>query len=213
MKQLYVLMYFIVFANIAVAQIESGKQVFKSPTLTDLVMKSKTVAILPFNVSISYKKMPKGVSLENIKDNEKQESMQMQQGMFTYLLRKSGDYSVSFQDVERTNALLNKAGVLNELSSILADSLCKILNVDAVIKCNWSYAKTGSEAGAIASSLLLGVGKGTGSGQLVMQIYGAKDGELAWRMSKEMNEGAFSSANELMERMMRKVGRVFPFEK
>jgi hypothetical protein len=46
-----------------------------------------------------------------------------------------------------------------------------------------------------------------------MQIYGAKDGELAWRMSKEMNEGAFSSANELMERMMRKVGRVFPFEK
>ena len=75
MKQLYGFMYFILFANIAVAQIESGKQVFKSPTLTDLVMKSKTVAILPFNVSISYKKMPKGVSLENVKDNEKQESI------------------------------------------------------------------------------------------------------------------------------------------
>jgi hypothetical protein len=95
----------------------------------------------------------------------------------------------------------------------MADSLCSVLKVDAVIKCNWSYAKTGSEAGAIASAMLLGVGKGTGSGQLVMQINGAKDGELAWRMSKEMNEGAFSSANELMERMMRKVGRVFPFEK
>jgi hypothetical protein len=213
MKHLFGLMYFMLIANITIAQIESGKQVFKSPTLTDLVMKSKTVAILPFNVSISYKKMPKGVSLENIKDNEKQESMQMQQGMFTYLLRKSSDYSVSFQDVERTNALLNKAGVMNDLSGILADSLCRILKVDAVIKCNWSYAKTGSEAGAIASSLLLGVGKGAGSGQLVMQIYGAKDGELAWRMSKEMNEGAFSSENELMERMMRKVGRVFPFEK
>ena len=63
------------------------------------------------------------------------------------------------------------------------------------------------------SGILLIVKSGTGSGQLVMQIYGAKDGELAWRMSKEMNEGAFSSANELMERMMRKVGRLFPFEK
>ena len=44
--------------------------------------------------SFSYKKMPKGVSLENVKDNERQESIQMQQGMFTYLLRKSNDYSV-----------------------------------------------------------------------------------------------------------------------
>jgi hypothetical protein len=61
--------------------------------------------------------------------------------------------------------------------------------------------------------MLLGVGKGTGSGQLVMQINQANEGELVWRLSKEMNEGAFPSANELMERMMRKVRRVFSFEK
>ena len=46
-----------------------------------------------------------------------------------------------------------------------------------------------------------------------MQINSAKDGEMVWRMSKEMTESAFSSANALMEQMMRKVGRVFPFEK
>jgi len=49
--------------------------------------------------------------------------------------------------------------------------------------------------------------------QLTMHIYEAKTGELIWRMSKEMDEGTFSSANELVERMMRKVGRNFPFEK
>jgi dihydroorotase len=32
-------------------------------------------------------------------------------------------------------------------------------------------------------------------------------------VNAQMNEGALSSANILMERMMRKVGRVFPFEK
>lgn len=192
---------------------QGSKQIFESPSLSTLISTAKKVAILPFKVSISYKKMPKGLTLEQIKDNELAESVQMQQGMYTYLLRKSDSYSVSFQEVDRTNAILKKAGVFNSLDEILPDSICKLLNVDAVIKSNWSYAKTGSEAGAIASAVLLGVSKGTGSGMLVMQINAAKDGEMAWRMSKEMNEGAFSSANELMERMMRKVGRLFPFEK
>jgi hypothetical protein len=37
--------------------------------------------------------MPKGLTLEQIKDNESAESIQMQQGMYTYLLKKSKDYS------------------------------------------------------------------------------------------------------------------------
>ena len=192
---------------------QGAKQIFESPNLKSVVYNAKKVAILPFNVSISYKKMPKGMSLDQIKDNEKAESIQMQQGMYTYLLRKLDNYSVSFQEVDRTNSLLKKNGVFDNLDDVLSDSLCKILGVDAIIKSSWTYAKTGSEAGAIASALLLGVSKGTGSGQLVMQINSAKDGEMVWRMSKEMTESAFSSDNALMEQMMRKVGRVFPFEK
>ena len=34
-----------------------------------------------------------------------------------------------------------------------------------------------------------------------------------WRFSKTMDETAFSSANQLMERMMKKVSRNFPYEK
>lgn len=103
--------------------------------------------------------------------------------------------------------------MFESVDEILADSLCKILGVDALIKSSWSYQKTGSEGAAIATALLFGVATNTGSGQLVMQINRSKDGGMMWRMAKEMNEGAFSSANILMERMMRKVGRVFPFEK
>lgn len=192
---------------------QSAKQIFESPDLKNMLYNAKTVAILPFKVSISYKKLPKNVSLEQIKDNEKAESVQMQQGMYTYLLRKSKDYTVSFQEVDRTNILLKKAGLFDNVDEILADSLCDILGVDAIIKSSWSYQKTGSQGVAIATTLLFGVSTITGSGQLVMQINRAKDGGMMWRMSKEMNEGAFSSANELMERMMRKVGRVFPFER
>ncbi len=211
MKKFLIVTILMSFAAISYSQ--SAKQIFESPDLKSMLYTAKTVAILPFKVSISYKRMPKGISLDQIKENEKAESVQMQEGMYTYLLRKSKDYSVSFQEVDRTNALLKKAGVFESVDEILADSLCKILGVDALIKSSWSYQKTGSEGAAIATALLFGVATNTGSGQLVMQINRSKDGGMMWRMAKEMNEGAFSSANILMERMMRKVGRVFPFEK
>ena len=193
---------------------QSERQIFEYPNLKSLISTAKKVAILPFNVSISYEKMPKGMSLDQIKDNEKAESIQMQQAMYTYLVLKSDNYSVSFQEVDRTNYLLKKSGVFENLDNILSDSLCRILGVDAIIKSNWAYANTGSEAATIASMVLVHVPiMVRGSGRFVMQINSAKDGETVWRMSKEMTESAFSSANALMEQMMRKVGRVFPFEK
>ena len=199
-------------ATIAV-NAQATKQVYESPELYSLVGRAKKVAILPLNVSISYKKLPKGVTVENIREDEKKESVQLQQGMFTFLLRKANNYTVTFQDVETTNTLLKGAGVFESLNETTPELICKILDVDAIIKSSWSYSKTGSEAGALVSMVVLGVPKSTASGQLIMQIYEAKQGELMWRMAKEMNEGTFSSANELMERMMRKVGRNFPFEK
>jgi hypothetical protein len=211
MKKSLITTILISFAFLGYTQV--AKQIFESPDLKGMIANTKTVAIIPFKVSISFKRTPKSISLEQIKDNEKAESVQMQEGMYTYLLRKSKDYTVSFQEVDRTNALLKKAGVFETVNEILADSLCKILGVDAVIKSSWSYQKTGSQAAAIATVFLLGVSTNTGTGQLVMQINRAKDGGMMWRMAKEMNEGAFSSANLLMERMMRKVGRIFPFEK
>ncbi|MDO3641721.1 hypothetical protein [Mucilaginibacter sp. L3T2-6] len=173
----------------------------------------KMVAILPLTVSISYKKFPKNYNAADNAVQEKEEGIKMQQGMFTYLLRKANNYTVTFQDVERTNILLKQAGVADKLETITPDSLSKILKVDAVIKASYAYEKTGSEAAAIAKTLVFGFGGSTASGALTMQIYSGTDGILLWRFYKEMNEGVFSSANELMERMMKKVARNFPYEK
>ncbi len=62
----------------------------------------------------------------------------LQQGMYTYLLRKASEYTVSFQDIERTNALLKQKGMYDRLSEILQDSICKALGVDAVVKCSYA---------------------------------------------------------------------------
>ncbi len=204
----------IFFFALIILNATAQKQEYSIPNLKSELAKHKIVAILPFRVTISFKKMPKDFDAEGNKLQEANEGVNMQQGMYTYLLRKEKDYTVGFQDIDRTNILLKKAGVYGKFEEILPDSLCKILGVDAVIKNSYAYEKTASEAGAIAKTLLFGgFGSKTASGSLTMQIYNANSGTLLWRFYKEMNESAFSSADDLMERMMRKVSRNFPYEK
>lgn len=192
---------------------ESAKQTYKSDNLKESIAKHKIVAILPFKSTISYKRMPKNFDAASNKEEEKTLSLTMQQGMYTYLLRKADKFAVSFQDIERTNILLKQAKAYDSLDLYLPDSLCKILKVDAIIRCNYAYEKTGSEGGAIVKTLLIGGGGKTGSGSLTMQINDGLNGELLWRFYKEMNESFTSNASEVMERMMKKVARNFPYEK
>jgi hypothetical protein len=204
----------IAITNVSLAQFEGSKQVFASPKLQSEIFKHKKVAILPFNATISYKKLPKNFDKEANEQDQNNLASAMQQGMYTYLLRKADDYTVSFQDVERTNALLKQKGLYDKLNEVTQDSICKALGVDAVVKCAFSYERTSSEGGAIVKTVLLGSAFGkTASGSLTMQIYNGSDGELLWRFYKEMNEDVTSSANQVMERMMRKVARNFPYEK
>ncbi|TKK67788.1 hypothetical protein FC093_13645 [Ilyomonas limi] len=196
------------------AQFESSKEVYSSPKLNAEIPKHKTVAILPFSATITYKRPPKNYDENAHKAEEKALTTDLQSSMYTFLLRKGGKYSCTFQDVERTNALLKKAGVYDRLDEMTQDSVCQILGVDAVIKAKYAYEKTASEGAAIAKTVLFGsLGSKTGSGGLTMQIYNGTDGDLLWRFYKAMNDDVMSSTDELIERMMRKVARNFPYDK
>ncbi len=190
------------------------KQIFESPNLKAQISKHKIVAILPFNVTISYKKQPKNYSAEGNKEQEIAYSKKIQTSMYTYLLRKASDYTVSFQDVEKTNILLRKAGVYDKLDETTKDDIAKILGVDAVIGGDFTSEQTKSEAAALGMMVLTsGFGGKTGDGSLVMNINNGTDGELLWRFTKTMTEGLETSTDNLIEKMMRKVSRNFPYEK
>lgn len=196
----------------ASAQFEGSKQVFESPELNSLTKQHKLVAILPFETKISYKKQPKGFSVEANRDQEKTMSKNIQLSMFTFLLRKKDNYSVQFQDPEKTNILLKKAGVLDKLDEHTKDEIAKILGVDAVLGGRFETEQTKSEAGAIASAVMLGgLGGKTGTGTLFLTLNDGKNGELLWRLFKTMDANITSSTDDLVERMMRKVARNFPY--
>ncbi len=193
---------------------EAAKQVYSSPKLKEAIETHKVVAILPFKANLSYKNLPKNYDADANAKQEKEVALQMQNGMYTYLLRKGSKFTVSFQDIDRTNALLKQAGVYDNLDVLTQDSICKILKVDAVIKSTYSFERTSSDGGAIVKGLLFGSSAAnTGTGFLMMQIYNGADGELLWRFSKEMNENVMGNANQIMDRMMRKVARNFPYDK
>ena len=215
MKSKFFISVLFVFTSIAaMSQIEKAKQTYSAPNLQTEIAKQKMVAILPFKASITYKRIPKHYDSSANKNEERSLTTNLQSSMFTYLLRKADKYSVTFQDPSRTNALLKAKGVYDQLDLLTQDSICKILGVDAVISCNYSYEKTASEAGAIAKTVLFGgIGSKDGSGALTLQIYNGADGNLLWRFYKAMNDDVMSSTDQLITRMMKKVSRNFPYEK
>ena len=197
----------------ATAQFEGAKQVYEAPNLTAIVNTHKTVAILPFEAKITYRKQPKNFNLEANQEQERTMSRNIQSSMYTFLLRKRDNYIVTFQDVEKTNTLLKKAGILDKLDEFTKDEIAKALNVDAVLGGRFETEQTKSEAGAIASAVLFGgFGGKTGTGTLTLLVNDAKDGELLWRFFKTMDDSIMSSTDDLIERMMRKVSRNFPYQ-
>lgn len=201
---------FFVVSALSFAQ---DKQIYEISNMKEIISTHKTVAILPFNATISYRKLPKDFDAAANKEAEQKLGYDMQTGMYTFLLRKKSDYTVVVQDVEKTNALLRKNNFFDKLAETTPEELAKILGVDAVIKCSYTYQKTKSEGGAIALTLLVGFGTGSvATGALTMQINDGKSGDLVWRFYKQMAEDVMSSPAAMMERMMRKVGRNFPYE-
>lgn len=194
------------------AQYETAKQIFESPKLKTEIPKHKTVAILPFDVKITHKKQPKNFSAEANREKELTMSKSIQLSMYTFLLRKEKNYTVTFQDVDKTNVLLKKAGMLDKLDEFTKDEIAKILGVDALLGGRFESENSRSEGAAIATTVVFGsLGGKTGSGNLFLTLNNGADGELLWRFFKSMNDSVFTSTDDLVERMMRKVSRNFPY--
>ena len=187
------------------------KQIFESPHLKAAIAQHKTVAILPFTVRIRYKTPPKNYDASTNHDQEVETGLKVQSSMFTYLLRKADDYTVTFQDPEETNVILNKTKLIDSLSTHTKAEIAKILGVDAVIFGSYDQETTRSETGAIITAVAFGFGGKTGDGVLTIEIANGTDSELLWRYTKKMDASLFNSSDDVMESQMRKLARNFPY--
>jgi hypothetical protein len=98
------------------------------------------------------------------------------------------------------------------LDKFTKTEIATALGVDAVLGSRFEMRQTQSDGLAIATMLLVsGAGGRTGTGKLTLTLNNGTDGELLWRFYKSMNENVIASSTDLIERMMRKVARNFPY--
>lgn len=201
-----------IFSTTVIMAQESAKKVFSSPNLSVAVTSHKIIAILPFKTAILYRKTPKNYDEKANKEEEVSLSYNLQNNFYAIMSIKRDVYPIKVQSSEITNDLLKENNMLNDLNPFTPNQIAKVLGVDAVMYCDYTYTRTNSEFGAILNEQLFGYGK-VATGELTMSIFNGVDGELLWRFNKTMNQESLSYPNVIIERMLSKVGRNFPYQK
>lgn len=175
----------------------------------------KTVAILPYSVQIELKKLPEGVTQDDIEKMEADESQVFQKVLYGQFLEQysKGRYTVEFQDIDKTNTLLTRSDVnLDNMSSYTKDELSALLGVDALISGNIRRDKPMSTGAAIASTLFLGFGT-TNKVHVNMAVHDGTSGNLLWSYDHEVSGGLGSSPEKLAKSLMDNISKKFPYER
>ncbi|MEO8710558.1 MAG: hypothetical protein ABI405_00475 [Parafilimonas sp.] len=189
-----------------------GPKIYKSATFDSSKEAIKTLAILPFDVSIDTKRLPKGTTIETLKESQEKTGYDIQSHAYSWLLHRQNDYTVTFQDADRTNALLKKANI-NYDDIALQDKadLCKILGVDGIISGKAMLSRPMSEGAAIATELLIGAWGSTNKATTTLTIHDTS-GNLLWKYDYEANGSLGSTADKLTDNLMRNASKKFPYK-
>lgn len=209
-NQLLVLV--VIFSTTAIIAQETTKIVYSSPNLKEVISKHKIIAVLPFKVSIRYKKTPKNYDEQTNKDEENALSYNLQNNFCATMSIKKDIFPIKVLNVETTNSILSENNMLDKLDSYSPQQIAKILGVDGIVNCEYSYIKTNSEVGAMIKEYLWMSNK-VALGEFSMAIFNGEEGELLWRFNKTMKQEYGSYPNVIIERMFSKIGRNFPYQK
>lgn len=178
------------------------------------VTNHKKVAILPFSTTVETNKK-KQSKKENIK-NEQEAMDMLQDRMYKHLAKNQFNYSVEFQDIDRTNQLLRSTGLWNNLSRTPSEEIAAALGVDAVIRGDFGqedlkHNLMQKAAGTYLKVATLGLANTKSKeATLDLSIADGKTGEVYWR--KESSDAMMSSKIEkLVDYIMKSVDKAFPY--
>lgn len=172
----------------------------------------KSIAILPFDVTVQYNRLPKGITVEQINENERELGFVFQNQMYNRFLRKSEQFRVDFQDVDKTNMLLerNKIDVEN-LREFSKDELSRLLEVDEIISGNVITTKPMSTGAAIVVGMLFNFWGSTNTADVTVSLHSGTDSKLLWKFNHVYSGSVGSSPEQLTNAMMNPISRKFPY--
>lgn len=193
------------------------REIYTNPNFNSLAQGHKVVAILPFEASIGLRpNQMKNITPEQHREMEVNQGLAVQSALQTYFLKEKGKdgFTVSFQDANKTNALLLKNDINAEnIKSFTPDELAKLLEVDGIITGFFSTDKPMSDGASLALGLAVGFYGSTNSGKTSINIYDGPTGELLWKYEKTLSRSLGSDTNSIINAIMRKASRQFPYSK
>lgn len=202
-------------AALSVFLFSCGPKIYQSSNFSSALAKHKTVAILPAEVTMQLRpNEAKKLTQEQVDDLVMKTGYDIQEKMYGWFLRR-GDkfqYTVTFQDVTRTNALLKDAGIsYADLKTTDRAKLAKILGVDAVLQDRTNMQKPMSEGAAVAVGVLVGAWGATNQVQTTINIHDGTSGDLLWKYDYQAQGSVGSSSTQLVDALMRNASKKFPY--
>lgn len=206
---------FLSLAIIALVVSSCGPKIYQSSNFSTALARHKKVAILPAEVTMQLRpNEAKKLTQEQIDELVMKTGYDIQEKMYGWFLRKGEkfQYTVTFQDVTRTNALLKEAGIsYNDLKTTDRVKLAKLLGVDAVLQDRTNMQKPMSEGAAIAVGVLVGAWGSTNQVQTTINIHDGTSGDLLWKYDYQAQGSVGSSSTQLVDALMRNASKKFPY--
>lgn len=203
--------YFLLLLSAAGCFAFGQKEIYENPRFQELSGHHRTLAILPFKTYLT---------LENINGKQEQELAKregyaVQAALESYFSPKNKRRKsyVDFQNVSRTNALLRQHDITyDNVDLFTTKQLCEILGVDGLISGHLNLSVLLSKGLPEGFNILEWFGVSSNYGRIGLKISDGESGKLLWKYEKEINRKTGKDTRELIEKMMRKASRKFPYE-
>jgi len=186
----------------------SCAKIFYSSDAYSLAHSQKIIAIIPPTVSIAASKK---VDAQALKEQQKTESINFQKEMYFWMLNRKmkGEILQEMQEIETTNAKLNKAGY--PATPLTTAELCEVLGVDGIMTSNYSLSKPISDGAAVVLALLVGVWGATNEVRVSLSVSDCSNKKLIWNYDHRFSGSIGSSPLRLVDRLMRQASKKMPY--
>ena len=195
----------ILFATILFS---SCAKIYYSPDAFTLAQSQKTIAIIPPTVSIAASRK---IDAESMKEQQKTESVNFQKEMYSWMLKRKmqGQISQEIQEVETTNAKLQRAGYPE--NPLTTAELWEVLGGDGIMTSNYGLSKPMSEGAAVAVALLVGAYGSTNEVHVSLSISDCANKKLIWNYDHKFDGSIGSNPSRLVDGLMRHASRKMPY--
>jgi hypothetical protein len=193
--------------------LQGQKNIYQSDRFEELSADHKILAIIPFITNLELKENVDQISLKKL---EEREGYAVQDALETYFGRgkKRKKFSVDFQNTKNTNAILlqNEINYAN-IDTYTIKQLSDILGVDGIVSGNMDLNILLSEGIPSEFSFIDYILGDANYGRIGIKVSDGKTGKLLWKYEKEINKKSGRNTTDLIESMMKKATRKFPYDK